>query len=510
MASLAWDRRTNGTRRARVLFMVDGERRSIRLGTVPPRTADDWRRRIEELVALRLTGSTMPVDLASWVGSLPAASHDKLLRAGLVAERATIEAVTLGKLLTAWTERGDVKPSTRAAYKQTADSLRSFFGDNRELSSIHTTDADRWRSWIATSTTSTTRKRGTADNRLSPATVAKRVFVARAVFRRAVRWGWLDKSPFDDMKAGTQANPARSVYVPRAVVADVIEACSSIDWRVVVALARYAGLRCPSEVGAVTFDDIDWHHGRLTVRASKTEGHEGHALRFVPIDPELRAVLAEAFDAAPEGQTHVAPLAARGGANLRTTLEKVIVRAGHKPWPRLLQNLRASCATDWVERYPNHVVAKWLGHSPMIAATHYLQSREHHFDDAVRGGAIEAQGGAQKAAHQGGKKAAQQGFATCRSTSPETPKSTEKDAENSVFPADSGDFKVGDIGTELPAFLPGKRGIVGEGGQKSGALPADLALVVETWPTLPDDAKRRIVGIVKAARDRAAGGRRGR
>ena len=54
--------------------------------------------------------------------------------------------------------------------------------------------------------------------------------------------------------------------------------------------------------------------------------------------------------------------------------------------PRLFQNLRASCAIDWVERYPNHVVAKWLGHSPMIAATHYLQAPERHFEDAVTGG----------------------------------------------------------------------------------------------------------------------------
>ncbi len=56
-----------------------------------------------------------------------------------------------------------------------------------------------------------------------------------------------------------------------------------------------------------------------------------------------------------------------------------------KPWPRLFQNLRASCATDWVQRYPNHVGARWLGHSPLIAATQYLQTREQHFTDVVAG-----------------------------------------------------------------------------------------------------------------------------
>ena len=79
-------------------------------------------------------------------------------------------------------------------------------------------------------------------------------------------------------------------------------------------------------------------------------------------------------------------MASRPGVNLRTYLERIIGNAGHSLWPRLLQNLRASCATDWVEKYPSHVVAKWLGHSPKVAAQHYLMSRDHHFEDVVGGG----------------------------------------------------------------------------------------------------------------------------
>lgn len=79
------------------------------------------------------------------------------------------------------------------------------------------------------------------------------------------------------------------------------------------------------------------------------------------------------------------PMAARNSVNLRTHLERIIKKAGHEPWPRLLQNLRARCETDWVEKYPSHMVAKWLGHSPKVAAQHYLMSREHHLEDVVRG-----------------------------------------------------------------------------------------------------------------------------
>lgn len=119
----------------------------------------------------------------------------------------------------------------------------------------------------------------------------------------------------------------------------------------------------------------------------KTEYHCGdHAVRGVPLCPELRAMLADAFDQVVMGAALVVPLVSRRNVNLRTHLERIIARAGHDTWPRLPQKLRASCETDWVDWYPSHVVAKWLGHSPKIAAAHYLMSREHHFEDVIAGG----------------------------------------------------------------------------------------------------------------------------
>jgi hypothetical protein len=78
------------------------------------------------------------------------------------------------------------------------------------------------------------------------------------------------------------------------------------------------------------------------------------------------------------------------------TVQRLGSTSGHEVWPRLLQNLRASCATDWVERYPSHVVAKWLGHSPKVAAEHYLMSRDHHFEDVVSGSVGNALPGQQR------------------------------------------------------------------------------------------------------------------
>lgn len=75
--------------------------------------------------------------------------------------------------------------------------------------------------------------------------------------------------------------------------------------------------------------------------------------------------------------------------NLRTQFHKLIRRAGLKPWPRPFNNCRASCETDLTEhgRFPSHVVCEWIGHSPAVAATHYLTVRETDFERAAAGGA---------------------------------------------------------------------------------------------------------------------------
>ena len=123
----------------------------------------------------------------------------------------------------------------------------------------------------------------------------------------------------------------------------------------------------------------------MTVRSPKTSAHDGHAVRIVPITPELRPILQALFDQAPEGSEAVVPGLTDPTTNLRTTFMKLIARAGYEPCPRLFQNMRASCATDWAEALPAHVVAKWLGHSPLVAAKHYLQTRDAHFEVAIRG-----------------------------------------------------------------------------------------------------------------------------
>jgi integrase len=363
-----------GSRRIQFTDLQDpGKRASIWLGRVPKKTAITFKANVEALIAAKKTGTAPAAELCAWLRDLPDTTYEKLVDVGLAAARVKERPVTLEELLTAFVSRASVKASTLAAYRQTTDSLRKHIGGGTVLKSITAEQADVW-------------KKAIVDEGLSPATVAKRVFVAKAIFRKAVKWGMVLANPFEGLSAGSQQNPDRSVYISREVITTVLDQCPSVFWRLVIGLGRYAGLRVPSEVTSLAWDDVAWDTGRLTVRSPKTARHEGHAVRVVPICPELREILAGAFEQAAVGERLILPQPLTAASNLRTTFTKIITRAGFKPWPRLFQNLRASCATDWVERYPNHVVARWLGHSPLIAATHYLQAREQHFADVVAGG----------------------------------------------------------------------------------------------------------------------------
>ncbi|MBX3359918.1 MAG: site-specific integrase [Phycisphaeraceae bacterium] len=369
MASIGWE-----GKRARILFRDSaGKQQTLRLGECQKPEARTARAAVGHLVIAKRHNSVPHPDATRWLAGIDDVLYARVAALGLCQPRAAAQVVTLANLLDRFDQSATVKASTRAAYKQAADSLRDHFGGDRALSTLTPGDADAWRKAIA-------------DSGLAPATVAKRCHVARTIFRRAVRWGMIQSSPFADIRTGPQSNPDRAFYVSPTTIRAVLDACPSDEWRAIIALARFAGLRCPSEIVALRWGDVNWEKGRLTVRSAKTAGHDGHAVRVVPIAPELAPILQDLFDRAEVGVEAVIPRLAGpmgGSANLRTTFHKIIHKAGETPWPRLFHNLRASCATDWVERFPAHVVAGWLGHSPLIAARHYLQTRDAHFNLAT-------------------------------------------------------------------------------------------------------------------------------
>ncbi|MFN4243665.1 MAG: tyrosine-type recombinase/integrase [Tepidisphaerales bacterium] len=269
-----------------------------------------------------------------------------------------------------------VKARSVVTQRQTVTSLRKYLGENTPAAAVSALHADRWRQAMVASG-------------LSPATVSRRVKTARTIWRRGMRWGMVASNPFTDTPAGPQHNPARQAFVEAATFAKVLDKAPDLGWRLLLVLARYGGLRTPSEPFALKWEHVLWDRNRILITSSKTEGLAGGGTRWLPIFPELREVLMMAFEAAEPGAVYVIPdeLRLRGtGANLRTRLLKIIRRAGVDPWPRLWHALRGSRATELCqEGWPSHVVASWLGHGVATANKHYLTTTDSDFDLAAAG-----------------------------------------------------------------------------------------------------------------------------
>ena len=185
-----------------------------------------------------------------------------------------------------------------------------------------------------------------------------------------------------DIPTGNVANESRRVFIDQDTIDMVIAACPDDQWRMIFALARYGGLRIPSEIHGLKWSDIDWDKKQFRVHSPKTEHIEGKGSRDVPLFPELVPYFDAWKEQRQDGEPLVFPALAKRG-NLRQYAHRIIRKAGIEPWTRVYQNLRASRETELVEEFPVHVVTAWLGNTPDVAAKHYLSVLPSHLEKAV-------------------------------------------------------------------------------------------------------------------------------
>jgi len=380
MASIGKDK--NG--RKRTLFVAeDGSRKTIRLGRCSLRQAEHFKIRLEALIAGRFSG--IDAETAKWLVALPDDIYDRLVAVGLVEARAPKQVALLGPFVEQYiANRHDVKQRTKWVLRQAQQSLIAYFGADKHLDEITEGDAELW--WQAMT------KEGLAE-----ATRRKRAQLAKQFFSFASKQGYVATNPFRGLKSSAVANDKRLQFISCEDIEKVIFASPDHEWRLIWALCRFAGLRCPSEVMALRWEDVNWERDRMTVTSVKTERHTGGATRIVPIFSALRPYLVEAFEQAEPGAVYCISRHRVASANLRTTARKIIRRAGVQCWERTFQNCRASAEMEMTERFPLHVCASWLGHSQSTAMKHYLAVRDEDFTRAAHDAPGAAQNPAQQA-----------------------------------------------------------------------------------------------------------------
>lgn len=175
----------------------------------------------------------------------------------------------------------------------------------------------------------------------------------------------LPDNPLAGVRAPNRIPTERRVKCTPA--AERVIAAANPAWRVIVALARPAGMRRPPEVFSRRWADVNFGTDRMSVTGPKTERIAGKEYRAVPVFAALRPHLEEAFELAEPGTAFVVggpqadgrrASAAVGwtGTNLRTATRKPIRRAGLTAWPKASHSLRASCETDPTQHHPFHAV----------------------------------------------------------------------------------------------------------------------------------------------------------
>lgn len=386
MASIGND----GNGRKRILFFgPDGSRKTLRLGKCDLRTAEGVRRMVEFLATGKISNQPIPVEVATWVNSTSAELKAKLARCGLIESQ---DQQALGiQVLKVFLEsqvmnRQDVKPASKTVWSQSCRNLLEYFGGDRDINSITAGDAKAFKEWLA----ATPNKRNREDTRLSQATVAKRIKLSRQFFERAVDLELIQKNPFKKVKAAGSSFSREKANISRETM-DLLMRIADPVWQGILALARYGGLRTPSETLSLKWSQVHWDKNQVLVPSCKTEHHPGKDFRVIPLFPELVAPLRNLQELAPAGGEYVIPgdhrskaIGPRGwqNINLRQAFRRLCIKAGLKPIPEAFKAMRATRATELCESWPVKTVVSWMGHDVKVLLRHYAQVPQEHFERA--------------------------------------------------------------------------------------------------------------------------------
>jgi integrase len=310
--------------------------------------------------------------------------REKLEHHGLIeasAETVAAKQVSIGDFTLAYiANRSDVKPGCKTVWRRCRRLLLNFFPEDRPIASITVGDAKDFRQTML--------REGRAwGGGLAENTVRKACSVACQFFSDALDRKLVTVNPFvhKDIPRTIRENRTRDFFVTRELADQVLAADKDVEGRLIFALCRYGGLRCPSEHLALRWPDVDFKAGRILVHSPKTEHHVGKENRIIPLFPELLPHLKAAYEAAADKTGFVIARYRVPNTNLRTRFYKLLKRIGLKPWPKLFHNLRATRETELAAEFPLHVVTKWIGNSALIASRSYLQVRDEDYARATEG-----------------------------------------------------------------------------------------------------------------------------
>ncbi|MCL2745043.1 MAG: tyrosine-type recombinase/integrase [Planctomycetaceae bacterium] len=259
------------------------------------------------------------------------------------------------------------KPRTISAYRQSVGKLLEYFGKDRHITDITPDDAVRF----------ATQLRNTVKTQSYAGITLQR---CKTVFTTAFNRGLIEKNPFACIKSGMKRGDKKKQYfVSVEEFNQLLTGCNTPSQRLILILARYGGLRCPSELTGLRWSEIDFDKKRFVVHSPKTEHHIGHDYRIVPLFPEVERALTELYETLPVGSPDRIFPDVTEETSLGSFIEKTAKRSGIVLWEKPFVNLRSTRATELIAIFPAHVVNAIMGHTETVALVHYRQVLESDY-----------------------------------------------------------------------------------------------------------------------------------
>lgn len=370
---------------------VTGKRATVYTGMSKLSDAGSFLKGLEHLLACLKEDGQPDRAAQKWIADLSAGMRAKL-SADKIALISTDTAApkTFAALLDLYIDRrkGSVDEKTLRKWRSQRVRLIEHFGERKALASLNEADGEDFRAWMQSlrkERKASTAKDENGDPRpplppepMKESHIRKTCQFANQVCDYAVKRGWIEASPFESVPKSSPKTEQHE-YLSRPDTQKLIDAAPHDEFRLLIGLCRYGGMRNPSETQLLRWRDFDFKRKRFHVTSPKGKRH-GKGTRETPLFQELVPLIEKAGQGKQPDEWVIDQYR---GSNNRTLLEKVATRAGIDFWESPFIALRASCETDLVAKYPIHDVCKWLGNSPAIAMRHYLIATEANFERAA-------------------------------------------------------------------------------------------------------------------------------
>lgn len=266
-----------------------------------------------------------------------------------------------------FSDRHDLSEATLTLHRTTFDYLERDLGRGAILGKVTRADAADFAAFMATQPMQLSTQRAHLGR-------------AKQIFQRAADRDIIPQNPFDRIKTTAPKVDVEWRYVSAEETERMLDAAR--DWRIVIAIARYAGLRA-NEIKRLQWADVDLQRGAISVTNPGRVNTTKKKARTVPIQPAMSVEFSQQLarinhvlgDPWPSGE-----VCAVGWGDYLRKIERIRKRANVERYGKPLHSMRKSLETDWLAQFPLPAVANFLGHDPSVALKHYFKVSDSTFD----------------------------------------------------------------------------------------------------------------------------------